>query len=83
VPSPRFIRARTISLQRMQAVLLQTGALTTIAGYLKLLEAAGLVASLAAPLHAEGALAVGASKARGLETTRCCRRCIRQASPIA
>lgn len=36
----------TISLQRMQAVLLQTGALTTIASYLRLLANAGLVAAL-------------------------------------
>jgi predicted AAA+ superfamily ATPase len=39
----------TISLQRMQAVLLQAGALTTIASYLKLLQQAGLVAAL--PRH--------------------------------
>ena len=36
----------TISLQRMQAVLLQTGALTTIGSYLRLLANAGLVAAL-------------------------------------
>lgn len=36
----------TLSLQRMQAVLLQTGALTTIASYLRLLEDAALVAAL-------------------------------------
>ncbi|MGH9384557.1 MAG: ATP-binding protein [Vicinamibacterales bacterium] len=39
----------TISLQRMQAVLLQAGALTTIGGYLRLLEDAELVAPL--PRH--------------------------------
>jgi uncharacterized protein len=42
----------TISLQRMQAVLLQRGALTTIAGYLKRLEQASLVAPL--PRHSTG-----------------------------
>jgi uncharacterized protein len=42
----------TVSLQRMQAVLLQAGALTTIAGYLKRLEQAGLVAAL--PRHSGG-----------------------------
>jgi predicted AAA+ superfamily ATPase len=36
----------TISLQRMQAVLLQAGALTTIASYLRLLASAGLIAAL-------------------------------------